>query len=121
MKKMKKQLLVVDDEEDILTSLNAFYKQNDVDIKTVTNGKDCIKFIEQGFKGIVLIDIMMPKMDGWQTIKELVKRGLNNQVKIKIITGKGTKDHSIIEELAPYIDDYSGKPLTQKTLLKIIE
>jgi len=118
---MKKQLLVVDDEEDILTSLNAFYKQNDVDIKTVTNGKDCIKFIEQGFKGIVLIDIMMPKMDGWQTVKELVARGLNNQVKIKIITGKGTKDHSKIAELAPYIDDYIGKPFTHETLLKIIE
>jgi DNA-binding response OmpR family regulator len=118
---MRKKLLVVDDEEDILTALKSFYKQYDVDVTLVTNGKDCIKKIEQGFSGIVLIDIMMPQMDGWQTINELVKRGLTNKLKIKIITGKGTRDHSKIASLAPYIDDYIGKPFTHEMLLSIIE
>jgi len=118
---MRKQLLVVDDEEDILTALQSFYKQYDVDVTAVTNGNDCIKKIEQGFSGIVLIDIMMPKMDGWQTISEIVKRGLTDKVKIKIITGKGTRDHTKIARFAPYIDDYIGKPLSNKILLGIIE
>jgi len=118
---MKKQLLVVDDEEDILTALKSFYEQYDVDVTAVTNGRECIKKIEQGFSGIVLIDIMMPQMDGWQTINELVKRGLTDKLKIKIITGKGTRDHSKIRSLAPYIDDYIGKPFTHEMLLSIIE
>jgi DNA-binding response OmpR family regulator len=118
---MKKQILIVDDEEDILDALTTFYEQYDVEVIAVTNGRDCIKTIEQGFKGIVLIDIMMPKMDGWQTIKELVKRGLLDHIKIKIITGKGTKDHSKIANFAPYVDDYIGKPFTEEILLNIIE
>jgi CheY-like chemotaxis protein len=118
---MRKQLLVVDDEEDILTALKKFYEQYELDITTVTNGRDCIKRIEQGFSGIVLIDIMMPRMDGWQTINELVKRGLTDKIKIKIITGKGTRDHTKIAKFAPYIDDYIGKPFSHATLLSIIE
>ena len=121
VKKMKKQLLIVDDEEDILIAMSAFYEQYDVDVTIVTNGRECIQKIEQGFKGIVLIDIMMPKMDGWQTIKELVERGLTNDVKIKIITGKGSQDHSKIQKYAPYIDDYLGKPFTHDMLLAMLK
>ena len=118
---MNEKILIVDDEEDILTALRTFYEGHKIDVTTVTNGKDCIKAIERGFKGVVLIDIMMPKMDGWDTIKELVKRDLVNNVKIKIITGKGTKDHSKIAELASYVDDYIGKPFTNETLLAVVQ
>ena len=121
VEKMKKQLLIVDDEEDILTALLHFYEEYNVDVTSVNSGRDCIKKIEQGFSGIVLIDIMMPKMDGWQTINELVKRGLTDKLKIKIITGKGTRDHSKIARFAPYIDDYIGKPFSKETLLSIID
>ena len=118
---MSEKILIVDDEEDILTALRTFYEEHNVEVTTVTNGKDCIKAIERGFRGIVLIDIMMPKMDGWDTIKELVKRDLIDHVKIKIITGKGSSDHSKIAELASYVDDYIGKPFNNETLRAIIQ
>ncbi|MFO7999756.1 MAG: response regulator [Marinilabilia sp.] len=112
--------MVVDDEEDILLALKTFYESYDVDLITVTNGKDCIKEVERGFKGTILIDLMMPKMTGWDTIEALVDRGFDKQLTIDVITGKGSRDKEKLMKLAPYINDYISKPFDQKTLEKIL-
>lgn len=113
--------MIVDDEKDVLTSLKTVFQNKDYEVITVDNGFDCISEIEKGFRGIVLMDIMMPGIDGWQTIREIVKRGLIKNVAIGIITGKGTKDHHIIDGLGCYIYDYFSKPLDIKELIKSIE
>ena len=73
---MKKRIMIVDDETDILISLKIFFENNNYEVITVKNGFDCIKELKKGFKGIVLMDIMMPKMDGWETIKKIVEKDL---------------------------------------------
>ena len=88
---MYKKIMIVDDEPDILKSLKTVFKHAEYDVVAVDNGQDCITELEKGFKGVVLMDIMMPGMDGWQTIREIVKKGLIKNVAIGIITGKGTK------------------------------
>jgi CheY-like chemotaxis protein len=118
---MSQEIMIVDDEKDILTALKTFYERYDVPVTTVTSGKECIKLLEQGFKGVLLIDIMMPEMDGWATIAEIVKRGLTSQVSIKIITGKGSRDHKKIAMFAPYISDYISKPFDETILHSLAE
>lgn len=119
--KMYKKVMIVDDEQDILTSLKTVFQNQDYDVITVDNGFDCISEIEKGFRGIILMDIMMPEIDGWQTIREIVERGLIKNVAIGIITGKGTKDHHIMNGLGCFIYDYFSKPLDIKELIKSVE
>jgi DNA-binding response OmpR family regulator len=118
---MNRKIMIVDDEEDILLALKTFFEEHDFDVITYTKGRECIKEIERGFRGIVFIDIMMPGMDGWDTIKELVNRDLIDHVSVKVITGKGTKDHNKIALLAPYITDYISKPVDTDLLLSLVE
>jgi DNA-binding response OmpR family regulator len=118
---MYKKVMIVDDEADILNSLKTIFKQQDFDVITVDNGVDCINELEKGFKGVILMDIMMPGMDGWQTIREIVNKGLIKNVAIGIITGKGTKDHQNIDRLRCYIYDYFSKPLNIKELIRSVE
>ncbi len=118
---MNKKIMIVDDEQDILTSLKTVFKHQDYDVITVDNGGDCITELEKGFKGVILVDIMMPGMDGWQTIREIVKKGLINNVAIGIITGKGTKNHQDMDGLSCYIYDYFSKPLNIKELVRSID
>ena len=114
---MKKRIMIVDDEPDILMSLRIFFENNNYDVVTVKNGFDCIKELKKGFKGIVLMDIMMPKMDGWTTIKKIIEKGLIKNIAIQIITGKGTEDHDKINGLEPYIHDYLAKPFISDELI----
>ena len=118
---MNKRIMVVDDEPDILVSLKIILEKNDYDVVTVHNGIECLKEIEKGFKGIILMDLMMPEMDGWETINEIKKRGFMNNVAISIITGKGTRDFQKMSELGSYIFDYIVKPLNITQLLSSLE
>ena len=114
---MEKRVMIVDDEPDILSSLKTILESQKYDVITVESGFECLKEIEKGFRGIVLMDLMMPEMDGWDTIQEILDRGLMKNVVIEIITGKGTEDHDKIIGLEPYIHDYLAKPFISDELI----
>lgn len=118
---MNKKIMIVDDEPDVLSSLKTVLEYQNYDVITVDNGFECIEKIEEGFKGVILMDLMMPKMDGWATIHEIANRGLMENVAINIITGKGTKDYQKLSVLGSYIYDYLPKPLNIKELIASVE
>ena len=119
--KMEKRVMIVDDEPDILSSLKAVLERHEYDVVTVKSGIECLKEIERGFRGIILMDLMMPEMDGWDTINEIVKRDLLRDVAISIITGKGTKDFQRMSELGSYIFDYLAKPIDVDKLISSVD
>ena len=118
---MNKKIMVVDDEQDILFSLKTLFERRGYEVVTVDSGAKCIAELEKGFSGIVLMDIMMPEMDGWDTIEKIVNRGLTKNIEIEIITGKGTKDHEKMIGFEPYIHDYLTKPFIPEKLISIID
>ncbi len=118
---MDKRVMIVDDEPDILSSLKTVLEYQRYDVVTVSNGFECLKEMEKGFEGVILMDLMMPEMDGWTTIKEIVDRGYIKNVAISIITGKGTKNHNVMGTIGSYVYDYLAKPLDIKELIQSVE
>ena len=114
---MEKKILIVDDDPDILITFRQVFEHEGYKVYTVDSGLDCIKEIERGFKGVILMDIMMPFMDGWETIKEIMKKGLEKNVIISIITAKGNPDQDKMKGLDPYIFCYIIKPIDVKELV----
>ncbi len=114
---MNKKIMIVDDDPDILVSMRVLFEHEGYDVLTVDSGVDCINELEHGFKGIILIDLMMPFMDGWDTIQEIVKRGFDHDVVISIITAKGTLEHEKMKGVEPYVKDYIAKPFDLKELV----
>ena len=102
--------MVVDDDPDILITIRKIFENEGYEVFTVDTGIDCIKELERGFQGVILMDIMMPFMDGWDTIEEIKRKGYTKNVVISILTAKGTPDHEKLKGLAPYIHDYITKP-----------
>jgi DNA-binding response OmpR family regulator len=113
----EKRLMVVDDDPDILITIRRIFEKEGYEVFTVDSGIDCIKELERGFKGIILLDIMMPFMDGYDTIEEISKRGLANNVVISILTAKGIPDRNRISDLDSYIYKYFTKPFDVKELI----
>jgi DNA-binding response OmpR family regulator len=114
---MEKKIMIVDDDPDILISIRKIFEREGYEVFTVDSGMDCIKELERGFKGVVLMDIMMPFMDGWDTIEEIAKRGLSKNVVISILTAKGTPDHEKLKGLESNIYDYITKPFDVQKLI----
>ena len=117
---MDKKIMIVDDDADILVTLRSLFEKQKFEVLTVDSGNDCIKELEHGFKGIVLMDLMMPFMDGWQTINEIIKRGLNKDILLSIITAKGSSSSDKIKNIKPYIYDYIPKPFNLEKLISEI-
>ena len=118
---MNKKIMIVDDDPDILISIRKIFEREGYEVFTVDSGMDCIKELERGFKGVVLMDIMMPFMDGWDTIQEITNRGLSKNVVISILTAKGTPDHDKIKGLQPHIYDYITKPFDVQNLVSNVK
>jgi len=114
---MEKKLMVVDDDPDILITLRSIFEREGFEVFTVDSGMDCIKELERGFKGVILMDIMMPFMDGWDTIREIIKEGFTEDVVISILTAKGTPDHEKMRGLESHIYDYIAKPFNVRELV----
>src|SRR4030043_352533 len=118
---MEKKIMIVDDDPDILIAFRRVFEHEGYEVYTVDSGIDCINELERGFKGVVLMDIMMPFMDGWDTIEEIAKRGLTKNVVISIITARGTPDHEKMKGFQSYIFDYITKPIDIKELISNVK
>ncbi|MEM0493205.1 MAG: response regulator [Candidatus Thermoplasmatota archaeon] len=118
---MDKKVMVVDDDPDILILLRDILEMLDYKVLTVDSGKDCIEELERGFKGVVLIDLVMPFMDGWDTIREIIRKGLHKGIVISIITANGSSNRKKMQGLETYIYDYISKPFDREELLSTLE
>ncbi len=106
-------ILVVDDEERIRKVLYDFFSKNDFDVKTAKNGEEAIDIFYCGKIDLVILDIMMPVMDGYATLKEL--RKISN-VPVVMLTAKA-EEYDVLKGYELCADEYVSKPFNLKILL----
>jgi DNA-binding response OmpR family regulator len=117
---MQKKVMIVDDDPDILITIRELFESEGFEVYTVPCGKDCIDELENGFKGVILMDIMMPHMDGWTTIRQIVIRGLNKGNVISMISAKDECDWRF-DDLKQYIHHYITKPFDTQQLVHTVK
>ena len=66
-----KKILIVDDEPSVAKTVRFILEAEGFETRTVFNGEDCLKQVEEEAFDLVLLDIMMPKMNGWQVFEKL--------------------------------------------------
>lgn len=107
------KVLIVDDDEHIVELIKLYMDKEGFDTVTANNGKKAVELFKSEAPAIVILDVMMPEMDGWQVCREI--RRVSN-IPIIMLTAKGeTFDKVIGLELGA--DDYMVKPFEPKELL----
>lgn len=117
---MDQNVMVVDDEPSVRYSVRRILENAGFKVIEVEDGKTCIKLLKEGFKGLILMDIAMPDMDGWDTIQSLVDQDLAQGNIICMLTGKEKPDPKM-DKLKEYILDYIRKPFKHQQLVEIVE
>jgi DNA-binding response OmpR family regulator len=100
------KILVVDDEADILNLLQHFLTSKDREVVTATNGQEALEVFSQENPNLVILDVMMPGMTGWDVLSTLRQF---SQVPIIMLTAKGTPMDTA-KGLLSGADDYVKKP-----------
>lgn len=111
---MGKKILVVDDEPAFVRLVTMVLKQEGYEILSASNGQEALKLLFAHKPDMVLLDIMMPKMDGWQTCTRIREF---SDVPVVMLTGKQTSEEDIVRGLDYGADDYLIKPIGNKELL----
>ncbi len=109
---MAKTILVVDDEKRILSLLKAYLEQQGFRVTTATNGKEAIYIARHEKPDLIVLDIMMPEMDGFEFMRQHRKE---RETPIILLTAKVEEDDKVLG-LELGADDYVTKPFSPREL-----
>ncbi|MEC7479298.1 MAG: response regulator transcription factor [Bacteroidota bacterium] len=119
MKKLPTKILIVDDEPDIIEILKYNLEKEGYDVKSANNGKKAVEKAKKYIPDIIILDVMMPEMDGIEACQELKKISKLSNTRIIFLSARG-EDFTQIAAFDAGADDYVTKPVKPKILIKKI-
>ena len=114
---MTKRILIVDDEPNIVVSLEFLMKREGFEVAVAGDGEAALQAMEKEKPDLVLLDIMLPKMNGFEVCQTIRTRPEWQSVKIVMLTAKG-RDTEVAKGTALGADAYMTKPFSTKDLIE---
>ena len=115
-----KQIVVIEDDPDVTEVLRGLFESAGYEGHFFRSGKEGIPHIEDILPNLVLMDLMMPEMSGFDICQHLKRSVKTRNIPLIAITGYDSRDNRL-KIFAAGIDDYLPKPFDVKTLLKKIK
>jgi DNA-binding response OmpR family regulator len=112
---MPRKVLIVDDEPNIVTSLKFLMRKSGFETSVARDGDEALTEVERFRPDLVLLDVMMPKRDGFEVCQRLRASG-ETQLKIILLTAKG-RETEVAKGLAVGADAYVTKPFSTRDLV----
>lgn len=113
------KILLVDDETDILEFISYNLRKEGFLVSTASNGEDALRIARSELPHLIILDVMMPGMDGIETCEELKKIPSLSNTLVAFLTARG-EDYSQIAGFDAGADDYIAKPIKPKVLVSRI-
>lgn len=117
---MSDRVMIVDDVYAIRETVEIVLEKEGFKVDKAASGMECLDLIKGGFRGLVLMDIMMPRMDGWDTIKAIVDENLLNGNVICMLTAKDDPGPKC-QGLEECVLDYITKPFEEERLIEVVK
>ena len=108
------KILLAEDERDLSSAITRILKANKFDVDQVYDGQEALDYLNYASYDALICDVMMPKKDGFEVVKEIRSKG--NKIPILILTAKAEIDDKVLG-LDLGADDYLTKPFAIKELL----
>ena len=113
---MAKKILIADDEPNIVVSLEFLMRQKGYDVKVATNGEDALAAVGEFAPDLILLDVMMPRLSGYDVCQKVRENPAWAGIRIIMLSAKG-RDVEVNKGLAVGADAYVTKPFSTKDLI----
>ena len=120
MKINMKKILIVDDEPNIVMSLEYIFKKENFEVFIARDGSEALEIAELNVPDIILLDIMMPNVDGYQVLRFLKESVKLRDIKVVFLSAKN-KLSDIELGLQLGADKYITKPFSTKKIVKEVQ
>ena len=109
-------VLVVDDNRITTKLLKRYLEANGYEAKEAFDGIDCLEKVEERLPDTIVLDVMMPRLDGYETVSRLKKKDSTKEVPVVIVTALNDIANQI-KSIDAGADDFLSKPIEEKLLV----
>ena len=117
---MRKKVLIVDDEPNIVTSLEYLMNKSGYEVKIARNGDEALVLVESFLPDVVLLDVMMPRKSGYEVCQQIRERADWQHIKVVMLSAKG-REAEVNKGLSLGADIYVTKPFSNQELMATID
>jgi DNA-binding response OmpR family regulator len=114
-----KRVLIADDEPNIVVSLEFLMRQKGYEVRVATNGEDALRAVAEFAPDLILLDVMMPRMSGYDVCQKVRENPAWQGIRIVMLSAKG-RDVEVTKGMAVGADAYVTKPFSTQDLLATV-
>lgn len=116
----KNKILIVDDEPNIVMTLEYAFKKQDFEVFIARDGSEALEILKDKTPNIILLDVMMPKVDGYKTLEIIKQNEELKETKVVFLTAK-SKAKDVEKGMSLGADKYLTKPFSIKKVVNEIK
>jgi len=116
-----KCVLCVEDEPEMIDLIRLILGRRGFEVKGATGGVEGLKMIREEHPDLILLDLMMPDMDGWEVYQQIKADEKTKGIPVIVVTAKAQSIDKVLGLHIAKVDDYIAKPFSPQDLLSSIE
>jgi len=116
-----KCILCVEDEPEMIDLMRLILGRRGFEVKGANGGKEGLKMIKDDKPDLILLDLMMPDMDGWEVYQQLKADEATKDIPVIVVTAKAQSIDRVLGLHIAKVDDYIAKPFSPTELLSSVE
>ncbi|NOY97686.1 MAG: response regulator transcription factor [Chloroflexi bacterium] len=116
-----KRILCVEDEPEMVDLIRLILNRRGFEVKGANGGIEGLEMIRNDPPDLVLLDLMMPDMDGWEVYQQMKANELTRHIPVIVVTAKAQNIDKVLGLHIAKVDDYIAKPFSPQDLLNSVE
>jgi len=116
-----KHILCIEDEPEMIDLIRLILGRRGFDVVGAAGGKEGLEKVRQELPDLVLLDLMMPDMDGWEVYQQMKADEKTKNIPVIVITAKAQSIDKVLGLHIAKVDDYIAKPFSPQELLSSVD
>ncbi len=119
--KSTKMILCIEDEQEMIDLMRLILSRRGFEIRGANGGKEGLEIIRKDHPDLVLLDLMMPEMDGWEVYQQMKADEAIKNIPVIVVTAKAQSIDKVLALHIAKVDDYVAKPFSPQELLTSVD
>jgi DNA-binding response OmpR family regulator len=115
------RILCIEDEPEMIDLIRLILTRRGYNIEGATSGKDGLKAVRELLPDLVLLDLMMPDLGGWEVYQQMKADEKTKHIPVIVVTAKAQNVDKVLGLHVAKVDDYIAKPFSPKELIDSVE
>jgi CheY-like chemotaxis protein len=119
--KSNKQVVCIEDDPEMVELIRLILNRRGIEVTGASDGREGLKLVAEKQPDVVLLDLMMPGMDGWEVYQQMKSDPAIQHIPVIVVTAKAQNIDKVLGLHIAKVDDYIAKPFSPQDLMDSVE